>query len=244
MGVGMQPARLTAGIAVIFALATFAGGRSTGAAATNNLQGDRTGMRNSRYCELFVIRRNVGSPDAEVYNTLGLNDCPAAAWARVDATALKEELNAAVVIRNGPRYFLMDSSSFEVPGQAVSFDGLPMRLVAHIALPPGSLLPWKKREPYTITTIRRTTRWTYDAGKPAYELTDPGGATYVMQSYAQIVDPHLTPDSLASLATRLKLPPGWRYRQITPEAPLNVVSLGGTAYVIQDDLQNSYQRSN
>jgi hypothetical protein len=33
-------------------------------------------LRNVRYCEVFVVRKHFFSTTADVYNTLGLNDCP------------------------------------------------------------------------------------------------------------------------------------------------------------------------
>ncbi len=63
-----------------------------------------------------------------------------------------------------------------------------------------------------------------------------------MQSYAQIVDPHLTEADLSTLATRLKLPVNWQYRVRILDADYVVRAVNGIAYVIHDDLENTYQR--
>jgi hypothetical protein len=62
-----------------------------------------------------------------------------------------------------------------------------------------------------------------------------------MQSYAQIVDPRLTLSDLDGLAGRLQLPKGWIYtvRTLTSDESL---AARGVAYVLQDELQNSYQK--
>jgi hypothetical protein len=63
----------------------------------------------------------------------------------------------------------------------------------------------------------------------------------MMQSYAQIVDPGLTLAALEHLGSRLKLPAGWHYRTRKLDADVELKA-DGLAYVINDDLYNSYQR--
>lgn len=89
--------------------------------------------------------------------------------------------------------------------------------------------------------MRRTTVYVWDQGREVYELVVPSGATYVMQSYSLAVDPTLTEADLPMLGARLQLPEGWRYRarRIEEEWALEV---DGEARVVQDELENSYQR--
>ena len=75
-----------------------------------------------------------------------------------------------------------------------------------------------------------------------YELLAPDGRSYIMQSYSVEVDPHLNEEGLASLSSKLALPKGWRYRVRKLSEPLIVRNNGLKAYVLQDDLKNSYQR--
>jgi hypothetical protein len=72
-------------------------------------------------------------------------------------------------------------------------------------------------------------------------LEGPGGSRYAMQAYAQIVDKTLTYADLPALGSRLKLPTGWRYTTLTPETDL-VLGAKGTATVVQDELENTYQK--
>jgi hypothetical protein len=40
----------------------------------------------------------------------------------------------------------------------------------------------------------------------------------------------------------LKLPTGWTFESKVLDAPLDVPTTNGIAYVVQDELQNTYQR--
>jgi hypothetical protein len=62
-----------------------------------------------------------------------------------------------------------------------------------------------------------------------------------MQTFAEIVDKDLTMDDLAGLGERLKLPRGWTYGTRVLDAEMQLTAKG-EAYLIQDELQNSYQR--
>jgi hypothetical protein len=75
-----------------------------------------------------------------------------------------------------------------------------------------------------------------------YELVAPGGATYVMQSYARIRDPRLSLGDLRGLGARLTLPDGWRYRVRKLRRDL-VLGVHGRATIVQDDLLDTYQRT-
>jgi hypothetical protein len=197
-------------------------------------------VRDRRYCELFVVKRQGAGLVADVYNTLGLNDCPQAAWDALDTAKVASEFGAVRVIRNGPRHFIMDRlASGDVTRNASDIQGLAMRPVATMSL--GLLELIEKRAFYVERTIGRTTDWIFLAGKLVYELFSPKGQVYVMQSYSQIVDPSLAYTDLVALGSRLKPPKGWQYRSRTLTADLMAQS-GGEAHIIQDELQNTYQR--
>ena len=132
-------------------------------------------VRDRRYCELFVVKRQGAGLVADVYNTLGLNDCPQAAWDALDTAKVASEFGAVRVIRNGPRHFLMDRlASGDVTRNASDIQGLGMRPVATMKL--GLLDLVEKRAFYVERTIGRTTDWIFLTGKPVYELISPKGA--------------------------------------------------------------------
>src|SRR5205823_1333568 len=58
-------------------------------------------VRDRRYCELIVAKRQGVSLLADVYNTLGLNDCPQAVWDAIDSAKVASQFGAVRVIRNG-----------------------------------------------------------------------------------------------------------------------------------------------
>jgi hypothetical protein len=208
-------------------------------AAAGASAAERSSVRDARYCELFVVRRTGLSFEADVYNTLGLNDCPDAAWQAIDTKALAAKEGALAVVRNGPRHFVMDAiEAPAIPTDAIDLDGLAMRRVAVLPVKLSEMI--EDRSSYRERPVGRTTRWIYEAGQPVFELTDPAGHVYVMQSYAAIVDPKLGYGQLAGLGARLKPPEGWRYRSRVLDADL-VLSAPGAAHILQDELQNTYQ---
>lgn len=198
------------------------------------------GVRDTRYCEVLPIVMRDGKLVASVYNTLGHNDCPPDAWAAMDTAAIKQQFNALYVLLNGPRYWLMDTISGQgetLNGESVTIGGLGFTKRAEVVLTLADM----KTLPYQTRAIERMTEYVFDAGKPIYELSAPDGATYVMQTYSQQIDPALTMADLATLGARLTLPEGWTYQVVTLESDL-ILSARGVAHLIQDDLGNSYQR--
>lgn len=200
----------------------------------------REHVRGARYGEVLLVTGHLHRLEATVYNTLGLNDCPDDLWQALDAEAIKETFRARAVILNGPRYFLMDKiGTGDSKDDIVAFGGLRMRKLATLPLSPAALRG--DRQHYTEQAVRRTTVYVYEQGSEVYELMAPSGTRYVMQSCARTVDPTLTVGELPRLGTRLQLPAGWRYetRRLADEW---VLRAGGEARVVQDELENSYQR--
>lgn len=196
------------------------------------------GLRDARYGEVFLARETGGSITVEVWNTLGLNDCPQSAWDALDPTRLAEQHGAIVAILNGPRHWLLDAIE-NVPHaerREATFGDLQMFLAATVDL--GSKLP--DRRPYTQLFVNRDTVWEWSAGRTVHELTSDTGDTYVMQAYCLAVEPDLTEEALGHIGPRLNLPSGWRYRSRQLDAPLRVRAIDGVGTVTQDDLQNTY----
>jgi hypothetical protein len=194
-------------------------------------------LHDARYCEILELKGAIPDARVTVWNTIGLNDCPAAQWEALDAAELAAERGDAVVLLNGPRHFLMDSATARI-GREHSFHGLRMRKVATIPIRTAADLV---QAPYRERTIKRDNTWTWNQGRRVYELLAPDGSNYVMQSYAQIRDPAQTIGSLRSLGDRLDLPQGWSFRSRPLKRDLTLTA-NGKATIIQDDLLNTYQR--
>jgi hypothetical protein len=195
------------------------------------------GLHDARYCEIIALKGAPPDATAVVWNTIGLNKCPASWWNAFDAGDVAKELGATVVVLNGPRHFLMDSVSVPRVGRVRTFHGQKMRRVATIPIHTAAEIA---QVPYTDRVIARDNTWRWQRGRRVYELVAPGGDVYVMQAYAQIKDRSLAIGKLRSLGNRLDLPPGWRYRSRVLRKPL-ALGANGTATIIQDELQDTYQ---
>jgi hypothetical protein len=199
--------------------------------------GTLSGLHDARYCEIIELHGLPPHGTATVWNTIGLNKCPASWWSAFQAGSLARELGATVVVLNGPRHFLMDSVT-ATPGRVRRFHGQRLRRVATLPIRTAADL---QQTPYTDRIVERSNVWRWRRGRAVYELVAPGGDVYVMQAYSQIRDPKLRIGQLRGLGRRLALPAGWRYRVRRLARPLALAATGGRATILQDELQNTYQ---
>lgn len=178
----------------------------------------------------------------QVYTTFGLNDCPQSAWENISEEQIKKSFHVYKVVLNGPRYWVIDKmeSRLIIESKLVNFGGLSMRLVAQLKHVIYLLL--KNHQPYNEVQVERHTTWIYEKGLPIYELVDPKGVVYVMQSYSVQSHPEQTPETLADLGKVLHLPKGWQFKAGINPNRLEVKTSHDTAFLVQDDYQNTYQR--
>ncbi|MFL0277908.1 hypothetical protein [Mycobacterium sp. SMC-19] len=195
-----------------------------------------TDVSGKRYGEVLLVEIGESGPRASVYNTFPLNDCPEQLWSALDPQAIATENGAAAALLNGPRYWLMNTieKAPQGPRETKSFGGIEMIKQAQVAL--SSMNPG----PYTVNEVSRHAVFIFDAGEQVYELIDPGGRRWVMQTWSQVVDANLSRADLAGLTDRLKLPPGWAYQARVLDTALQVDTTTEVARVLQDDLTNSY----
>ncbi len=198
--------------------------------------GSREHMRGTKYCEVILAK----SPfTAEVYNTVGLNNCPKALWRTMSKEKIKKDNDASFVELNGPRYFMMDEfkNTSVLSKERKSFNGMSMHLAAVLHL---NILDRLNVRAYQRHEVERHTTWVYKAHRPVYELIDAQGDVYVMQSYSvQYV--HQTKKSLATLGSRLTLPKGWHFKTGLLKKTSEVIAVDNKAVVIQDEYKNTYQ---
>ncbi|MCW9017306.1 MAG: hypothetical protein OQJ89_10100, partial [Kangiellaceae bacterium] len=194
--------------------------------------------RGDRYCEVLLVKQNNNAVEAEVWGTHNLNYCPAESWDALDAEVIKTETGAQAVIMNGPRFWLVNTTSGNGSyNEFKTFGDLETRLLAKLEIDPSDA----DREPYTEGTVLRSTIYTFNSGEEIYELTSSDGEVYVMQAMSQTVNTNLTLSDLPTLGSSLSLPDGWAYTARTLEEDL-VLTADGEAIVIQDELANTYQR--
>jgi len=203
-------------------------------------------MNNYRFCEIWMIGGDALTKDlvGDVFNTTDLNNkvdprnsCSDEMWAKVDAEALKKQYGVLGVFKNGPRFWMYDW--FELPvGPVREFDGLQTRWVNSVQLPkdfgkPGATF-------YKDAVVGRKSKQGYAKGQTIFILDDPQGVPWVMQASSRIVDKNLSYDDLKTLGTKLKLPPGWKFRTRVLDQDLGIGAINGLAHVTQDDLENTY----
>jgi hypothetical protein len=195
--------------------------------------GDFSGKR---YGEVLLVQITESGPQATVYNSYPLNDCPAELWSKLDPQALAAENGATAVLLNGPRYWLMNDIEKDPQGpqEIKTFGGIDMIKQATVAL--TSMNP----APYLANEVSRNTVFVFDAGQEIYELIDPEGRRWVMQTWSQVADPNLARTDLPGLASRLDLPDGWSYQPRVLTETLRVDTTTRPAQVLQDSLTNSY----
>lgn len=206
---------------------------------TLSFAGQKSHLRGQRYCEIILAKNTT---DYAVYNTIGLNKCPEKLWDKITPKDVKKETGSAHVHLNGPRYWVIDGleNSALVNPTVKTFNGLAMREagVLHVSL----LELFKADAPYKQHQVARKTIWTYKAGKPVYELIDPKGNVYVMQSYSIQKMPQ-TEQSLAELASKLKLPKKWQFKTGVLKKSDTVAATNNMAVVVQDNFLNTYQQA-
>jgi len=204
-------------------------------------------LNNYRFCEIWLIGGDAITKDflGSVFNTTGLNgataankdSCPQAMWDKLDTEALKKQYNVLGVFKNGPRAWMYDW--IETPlGPVRQLDDVQARWINTVALPPdfgkaGSSF-------YKDVIVHRKSHQGYAKGQTVFILDAPDGTTWVMQASSRIVDKNLSYDDLKTLNTKLKLPPGWKYRTKLLDQDLVVSAIDGLAHVLQDDLENTY----
>ena len=190
--------------------------------------------RNMRFGEILVI----GEKTTAIYNTTGLNDCPAKLWDAMDLKKIAEQYGAKAIQKNGPHYWMMDTLTVSF-GETKSFGGIKARWGANVET--AQLAKASKGSiPYAVFNPKKTQKMVYAKGKPVYELVDPDGHVYVLQAR----DDRFPMESLPKLGEKMKhLPKGWQYRtQILSEDLVLDLKSDETIYGLGDEFHQYYTR--
>lgn len=196
-------------------------------------------VRGEPYNEILIVYRHFGQIKAGVYNDIGETLISEKEFAAIDTDAIKREYNAVAVIKNGPRFWVMD----EITGY---YGGAQRVLAGYRMNQPGvlnlNLSDLTNRSAYEVHKVNRKTTYTYYLGEKVYELITDKGEVYTMQAASREIDPNLTMDDLDTIGERLQLPEGWTYRVRILDADVTY-QIDGVANVVQDEFQNSYQKN-
>jgi len=203
-------------------------------------------LRDGRYGEAIPVTVVGDTQTSWIYNTICLNNCPEDQWNQLTDEEIKidylaKDPNTVAGVKNGPRYWIMDQLEglgSSIPGLKYYFGGIEMELRGQIVTPVGQIIG---DQPWVIRTVNRETIYTYEAGKPVFELITPQNQVFIMQSYSQQKEP-ITYNELPLLERKglLQLPENWTYRTRVPKEDLVLVSPGQTN-IVSDNLANTYQ---
>jgi hypothetical protein len=208
------------------------------------------GLMGSRYTEILLVFGNAltGNYVAGVYNTAGLNGAnpagggdstPALILDKIDMKKVKEDNGALSTVKNGARLWTVDHVGVKA-GKERDFQGLKARWVMWFPIPDE--LREGKDLSYAVMHAHRDTSMSIDKGSRAYILDDPQGNSWVMKSASLIKDPNQKFEDLKDLGSRLKLPPGWKFRSPILEQDLVFMTDDGKAMITQDEIGNTYDR--
>jgi hypothetical protein len=207
-------------------------------------------LMGSRYTEILLVFGNAVTKNfvAGVYNTLGLNganpagggdSCPAAILDKIDMKKVKEDNGALSTVKNGPRLWTVDYIGAKA-GKERDFQGLKARWVMWFPIPDE--IREGKDLSYAVMHAKRDTSMGIRKGSRAYILDDPQGVSWVMKSASLIKDPNQKFEDLKDLGSRLKLPPGWKFRSPILEQDLVFMTDNGKTMITQDEFGNTYDR--
>src|SRR6266436_474609 len=123
-----------------------------------------TKTRDMRFGEILVVKES----GVEVYNTTGLNNCPAEVWDALDLEKIKQQFGAQAVQKNGPHFWMMDSQTIGM-GEKATLAGLDAHWVATLPL---AMLKGEKTgtKPYTPFAPKKTQKMVYAKGQSVYEV--------------------------------------------------------------------------
>lgn len=195
--------------------------------------------RGKIYFELFTAYRIFREIKAGIYNTIKRIPVPVNEWENLDTDKIKKELGAAAIIKNGPRFWVMDELRGYCTGESRVFEGYTYDLVATLSRRSSEI---SKRENYKEQTINRYTDFIFFKDRKIYELITDKNVVYTLQAASKEIIKDQKPEDLDSLQEKLKLPDGWTFRVRVPADDV-IFKIRGEAHVIQDEFRNTYQRN-
>jgi hypothetical protein len=197
-------------------------------------------VRGMVWCEVIPLTGTPPNLTAQIYNSTGVDNVTAERAAKIDATKLAADLNVPKVIVNPGRHWVMDKVSEFTCGETFDFQGVKARWAATMT---PEAIKSQIGPSYTAGRITRDTEWLYRKGNPVWLLRTPDAKVWVLQVFTKAKDPSLSMDTLDSLGEKLKLPEGWKFEKktLTQDLSLQPRRASGYAYIMRDDLGNTYE---
>ncbi|HTU14024.1 MAG TPA: hypothetical protein VMF31_02380 [Solirubrobacterales bacterium] len=230
--------RRTGGVAII-AIAILAV-PSAGMAKPVESNGVLSHLYNSRYCEFLLVKQIAPSISVDVFNTVGLNECPPDRFEAANPAVIAASSGSLVAAKNGPSRWTLDGILSAPEGEPADLDGLETRLIG--TLSPSSLAP----PPFAEIPISRSVVWNYRRGRTVRMLISPTGKKYAMQSYSRAAGSTLKESDLNGLGSNpgTKIPDGWEFRTKKVKRKWLTMRTRGAPYIVRDGFGNVYQRFN
>jgi hypothetical protein len=205
------------------------------------------GLRDYRYEEIELFAKDPLKKVlyVSIYDTTGLNggeeshdSAPASLAQNLDAKRIAKHYQALSARISPPHRWTIDWLADRV-GTVRSFDGLNAAWMGNSLAPAAAISPTPVApSPYHATLTARTLVQGFKKGSEVYLLDDSKGQTWVMVSYKEI--PDRTIDKLKSLASVIKMPPGWKFRAVSLPNELVLEPKAGLSGIIQDDKGDVY----
>jgi hypothetical protein len=197
-------------------------------------------LRGCPHGQLLVMQRKDDSDHGLVYNTIGMNRCPLAAYEAIDTYAVARETESEVVWKHPRGFWTMDALTITLMGEPRELGGLMFNFVARREMPVGSSPAPHGADPaFRPSQISHVTTYEFLSGLPAQLLRSPDGVIWVMQTCTRDPGPDGTSMEVGSLGDGLALPDGWRYRAAILSHNLVVETIDVGAIVL-DNLGNTY----
>ena len=205
----------------------------------------RTNARDFAYCEIAPVLGTPPNVMAQFYTSSGPGDrCPVNEMAAIDPKKLAAELGAEFVYMNptpqtARRHWVMDQLWFFKVGESVDFHGVRATWAASMS---PELMKGVLEGDFVPGEIHRDSKYLYAKGSRVFLLRSPDGKTWVMQSYATEVDKDLSFDQLANLASKLKLPDGFKFevKTLTKDLTIDLRKANDVAHILRDNLHDIY----
>ena len=205
-------------------------------------------LRDYPYCEVIPDTVSGDIVTEYVFNTLPFGPCPVKKFETITADDIIDAYNAAyganstAATVNGPRHWVLDTltatGGVTKSGDTLTVDGIEFGLVGELQTGVGQ--PTVGSVSYAVNTVERDTIYVFKKGLLVFELTDPSGNVYVMQSYSQEIEPSLSLATLPDIGPDIGLPEGWTYtsRRLTEDLTLTA---SGSTQIVNDSYANTYQ---
>ena len=208
-------------------------------------------LHGTRFGEVFLVGGNglTGKLDVNVYNTIylsGYNEsnkdsAPEALCEAFNPEQVKKEYHVLGTKFNGPKCWMLDW--IDVPtGVERDFNGLKARWVAS-----GVFTGGKKpleMPAYHPNNVARKSKFGYNKGTTVYLIDDANGNTWIMKGFEVGLKPALSyKEASATVANRVKLPAGWKFRTKVLDRDLVLIPTTGIAIIMPDNLFNIYDKT-